>query len=133
MAPSLGHHGSLFYHLLFVLVGFFPWSVFLGPTGLALGENGTLYLASTEDNKILAISEAMTRTTPAANGGAVVTQGGHLKEPLGMVLAVFTFLVLAAKYESFTDPLIILFTVPVAILGALLGLWVRAIPSDVYS
>jgi sugar lactone lactonase YvrE len=59
----------------------------LGPTGLALASDGTLYVASTEDNKILAISEAMTRTTPAAKGGAVLTEGGHLKEPLGMVLA----------------------------------------------
>ena len=59
----------------------------LGPTGLALAPNGTLYVASTQDNKILAISEAATRTTPVSNGGAVVTEGGHLKEPLGMVLA----------------------------------------------
>jgi predicted lipoprotein with Yx(FWY)xxD motif len=29
----------------------------------------------------------MTRTTPVAKGGAVLTEGGHLKEPLGMVLA----------------------------------------------
>ena len=59
----------------------------IGPTGLALGANGTLYVASTEDSKILAISEAMTRTTAAAKGGTVLTEGGHLKEPLGMVLA----------------------------------------------
>lgn len=69
-----------------------PWvnsaeALVLGPTGLALGSNGTLYVASTEDNKILAISEAMTRTTPAAKGGTVLTEGGHLKEPLGMALA----------------------------------------------
>ncbi len=69
-----------------------PWvnsaeALVLGPTGLALASNGTLFVASTEDNKILAISEAMTRTTPAAKGGTVLTEGGHLKEPLGMVLA----------------------------------------------
>jgi predicted lipoprotein with Yx(FWY)xxD motif len=69
-----------------------PWidsaeALVLGPTGLALASNGTLYVASTENNKILAISEAMTRTTPAAKGGTVLTEGGHLKEPLGMVLA----------------------------------------------
>ena len=46
---------------------------------------------------------------------------------------LFTFLVLAAKYESFSEPLIILFTVPLAILGALFGLWSRGIPSDVYA
>jgi predicted lipoprotein with Yx(FWY)xxD motif len=44
-------------------------------------------VASTDGSKILAISEAMTRTTPAAKGGTVLTEGGHLKEPLGMVLA----------------------------------------------
>ncbi|MFZ2049303.1 MAG: hypothetical protein WAU69_00060 [Solirubrobacteraceae bacterium] len=69
-----------------------PWvdsaeALVLGPTGLALGSNGTLYVASTDGNKIFAISEATTRTTPAANGGTVLTEGGHLKEPLGMVLA----------------------------------------------
>jgi len=69
-----------------------PWvdsaeALVLGPTGLALASNGTLYVASTEDSKILAISEALTRTTPAAKGGTVLTEGGHLKEPLGMVLA----------------------------------------------
>jgi hypothetical protein len=69
-----------------------PWidseeALVLGPTGLALGSNGTLYVASTEDSKILAISEATTRTTAAAKGGTVLTEGGHLKEPLGMVLA----------------------------------------------
>jgi len=69
-----------------------PWidsaeALVLGPTGLALGSNGTLYVASTDGSKILAISEATTRTTPAARGGTVLTEGGHLKEPLGMVLA----------------------------------------------
>jgi predicted lipoprotein with Yx(FWY)xxD motif len=75
-----------------VIANGIPWvdsaeALVLGPTGLALASNGTLYVASTEDSKILAISEAMTRTTPAAKGGTVLTEGGHLKEPLGMVLA----------------------------------------------
>jgi hypothetical protein len=64
-----------------------PEALVLGPTGLALASDGTLYVASTQDNKILAISEAATRTTPVAHGGTVVTEGGHLKEPLGLVLA----------------------------------------------
>ncbi len=33
------------------------------------------------------------------------------------------YLVLAAQFESFIDPLIIMFTVPLALLGALLSLW----------
>jgi hydrophobe/amphiphile efflux-1 (HAE1) family protein len=39
---------------------------------------------------------------------------------------VVVFLVLAAQYESYIDPLIIMLTVPLAILGALGGIWVRA-------
>jgi predicted lipoprotein with Yx(FWY)xxD motif len=75
-----------------VIANGIPWvdsaeALVLGPTGLALAANGTLYVASTDGSKILAISEAMTRTTPAAKGGTVLTEGGHLKEPLGMVLA----------------------------------------------
>ena len=30
--PILGHTGPFYYHLLTVFIGFFPWSVFLGPT-----------------------------------------------------------------------------------------------------
>lgn len=75
-----------------VIANGIPWvdsaeALVLGPTGLALAANGTLYVASTQDNKILAIPEAATRTTPAAGGGTVLTEGGHLKEPLGMALA----------------------------------------------
>jgi predicted lipoprotein with Yx(FWY)xxD motif len=75
-----------------VIANGIPWidsaeALVLGPTGLALASNGTLYVASTDDSKILAIPEAMTRTTAAAKGGTVLTEGGHLKEPLGMVLA----------------------------------------------
>jgi HAE1 family hydrophobic/amphiphilic exporter-1 len=46
---------------------------------------------------------------------------------------VFVFLVLAAQYESFADPLIILFAVPLALLGAIGGLWLRHITSDVFA
>jgi hydrophobic/amphiphilic exporter-1 (mainly G- bacteria), HAE1 family len=46
---------------------------------------------------------------------------------------VFVFLVLAAQYESFIDPLIILLAVPLAILGAMLALTLRGFSNDVYS
>ncbi|MGK7890855.1 MAG: efflux RND transporter permease subunit [Leptolyngbyaceae cyanobacterium] len=48
---------------------------------------------------------------------------------LGLILV---FLVLAALYESFTDPLIIMLVVPLAILGALLAQSMRGLPNDVY-
>ncbi|NJP11618.1 MAG: efflux RND transporter permease subunit [Leptolyngbyaceae cyanobacterium RU_5_1] len=45
---------------------------------------------------------------------------------------VFVFLVLAAQYEDFIDPLIILLSVPLAILGALLAQSLRGLENDVY-
>ena len=45
---------------------------------------------------------------------------------------VVIYLMLAGLYESFLDPLIILLTVPVALMGALIGLKLRGLPLDVY-
>ena len=42
---------------------------------------------------------------------------------LGLVMA---FLVLAAQYESYIDPIIIMLTVPLAVLGAIAAIWLRA-------
>ena len=36
---------------------------------------------------------------------------------------MLVYLVLAAQFESFRDPLIIMFTVPLALAGALFALW----------
>ena len=43
------------------------------------------------------------------------------------------FLVLAAQFESFVNPLIILVTVPLALVGALLGLWAYGGTVNVFS
>jgi hypothetical protein len=64
-----------------------PAALVIGPTGVALAGNGTLYVADTPDNRICAISQAMTRTTPARDGGTTVTRGHRLKQPLGLILA----------------------------------------------
>ena len=45
---------------------------------------------------------------------------------------IVVYLLLAALYESFGDPLIILLTVPIALMGALAGLQLRGLPLDVY-
>ena len=63
-----------------------PEALVIGPTGVALASDGTLYLADTLENRITAIPQAMTRTTPAKGGGTTVSQGGHLKQPLGLAL-----------------------------------------------
>jgi multidrug efflux pump len=46
---------------------------------------------------------------------------------------VFIYLVLAAQFESFVSPLIIMLTVPLAALGALLALWATGNSINVYS
>ena len=57
----------------------------LGPTGLALGEDDTLYVTDGLDNEITAIPEASTRTTSAGKG-KLVTREGLLAWPLAMVM-----------------------------------------------
>jgi len=59
-----------------------------------------------------------------ASGG----QGG-LVFALGLVMV---FLVLAAQYESWSIPFAVLLAVPFGTLGALLGVWLRGMPNDVY-
>jgi hypothetical protein len=64
-----------------------PAALVIGPTGVALGSNGTLYVADTLDNRIAAIPQALTRTTPAADAGKTLSVRGKLKQPLGLTLA----------------------------------------------
>jgi len=43
------------------------------------------------------------------------------------------FLVLAAQFESFIHPFIIMLTVPLAVFGALVGLWIFGVTLNIYS
>jgi HAE1 family hydrophobic/amphiphilic exporter-1 len=65
----------------------------------------------------------LSREETKSGGQAIVLFG------LG-ILAVF--LILAAQYENYIDPIIILLTVPFAILGALLFVSVRGLVNDLY-
>jgi len=46
---------------------------------------------------------------------------------------VFVFLILAALYESWSLPFSVLLTIPIAIFGAFVGLWLRGYELDVYA
>ncbi|MDL2283050.1 efflux RND transporter permease subunit [Odoribacter sp. OttesenSCG-928-G04] len=46
---------------------------------------------------------------------------------------VFVYLVLAAQFESFRDPMIIMFTVPLALIGAMLALWYYEQTMNIFS
>ncbi len=63
-----------------------PAALVVGPTGVGLGEDGTLYVANSADNDIRAISDAVGRTTSDGTGTRV-SVGGDLNDPLGMAIA----------------------------------------------
>ena len=50
-----------------------------------------------------------------------------------LLALAFIFLVLAAQFESFIDPFIIMLTVPLAVTGALLALWIVGGTLNIYS
>jgi multidrug efflux pump len=50
-----------------------------------------------------------------------------------MLALILIFLVLAGQFESFTDPLIIMVTVPLAIAGAVLSLWIFGHTLNIFS
>ena len=58
----------------------------IGPTGLGLGADGTLYVADTVDSRITDIPDALNRADDPA-GGYTVTSHGHLNGELGLVIA----------------------------------------------
>jgi hypothetical protein len=60
--------------------------VFLvGPTGLALGSDHTLYVSDALGNRIVAIADATTRTASAGTGRDV-TRDGLLNRPLALIM-----------------------------------------------
>jgi hypothetical protein len=58
----------------------------IGPTGLALGKGGVLYISDSVSNRIVAIPDAATRTNSAGTGREV-TKDGLLRRPLAMTTA----------------------------------------------
>jgi len=65
-----------------------------------------------------------TREFKSATGGLFITF---------LLALVFIYLVLAAQFESFIDPFVIMFTVPLSMTGALLALHLIGGPMNVYS
>lgn len=63
-----------------------PAALVVGPTGVGLAGNGTLYVADSAGNRIAAIPNAPLRTSSAGTG-RTVTSGGALNTPLGLAVA----------------------------------------------
>ncbi|MFF2852463.1 hypothetical protein ACFVT5_40110 [Streptomyces sp. NPDC058001] len=63
-----------------------PTALVIGPTGVGLSKNGSLYVADTVKNRINVIPHALSREYSAGTG-RVVTSGGRLNGPLGLAIA----------------------------------------------
>lgn len=87
------------------------------PAGSSLGEG------------IRAMDEIAAKVLPETFTTSLKGQARDLQDSSSSLLFAFLlallviYLILAAQFESFRDPLIIMFTVPAAIAGALLSLW----------
>jgi hypothetical protein len=62
-----------------------PAALVVGPTGLGLGSDGTLYVADSAANRVAAIPSALTASAPT--NGVTVTSGGAVNDPLGLAIA----------------------------------------------
>ncbi len=60
-------------------------------------------------------------------------KAGSIATAVFALAIVFVFLILAAQYESFAMPFMVLLAVPLALFGAMLALWLRGMQIDVYS
>ncbi len=63
-----------------------PAALVIGPTGVGLGGNDTLFVADSLNNRVAAIPDALTRTGTAFSG-LDVTSGGAITDPLGLTIA----------------------------------------------
>jgi len=59
-------------------------------------------------------------------------KSGHLTAVVFALALVFTFLFLAALYESWSMPFMVILAVPLAILGALSAQYLRGLDNDIY-
>ncbi|WP_445633363.1 RND transporter [Nostoc sp. DSM 114161] len=100
--------------------------------------NGSAAPGSSSGDAIKAMEQAAQAVLPPGfgyewSGTALeeIDSGGLAPLIFGLGL-VFVFLVLAAQYENYIDPFIIMLSVPLAIFGALVAQSMRGFPNDVY-
>ena len=63
-----------------------PAALIVGPTGVGMGRNATLYVADSAANRVAAVPQAMTRMSALGGGGVTVSTQGSLNDPLGLMI-----------------------------------------------
>ncbi|MEH1798827.1 MAG: efflux RND transporter permease subunit [Nostoc sp.] len=100
--------------------------------------NGAAARGSSSGDAIKAMEKVAKEVLPAGYGyewsGTALEEidSGALAPLIFGLGLIFVFLVLAAQYENYVDPLIILLSVPLAIFGALIAQSMRGFANDVY-
>ena len=101
--------------------------------------SATLAPGATLGEALAALDAAARQILPPSiqvdyNGESREFRGTSASLALTFVLALaFIYLVLAAQFESFVDPFVIMLSVPLAVGGALAALWLNGITLNVYS
>ena len=99
--------------------------------GLAPGKTVGDGIAAMEEIAGELLDETFT-TSLAGNSRDYAESSGNTTFAFILAL-ILIYLILAAQFESFVDPLIIMFTVPLAICGAYLSLWVFGHTINIFS
>ncbi len=108
----------------------------LFPTAKVMGENAPGYSSGQALNTMEKLAD---KILPAGMGYEWTNMAYQQKKSAGkgaivFVLAIFVvILVLAALYESWADPLAVVMIVPLAVLGAALGLLIRGMDNNLYT
>ncbi len=106
-----------------------PSSIFSFNRYISATVSAGLVEGATIGDGIKALDEAAKKVLPVTMSTALAGQSRDYRESSSSLIYIFLlaivliYLVLAAQFESFVDPLIILFTVPLAIAGTLFSLW----------
>jgi len=105
--------------------------------------SATITAGLTEGNTLgdglIAMNRVSEKVLPPEFNTALEGQSKEFAESSSSLLFTFVFaliivfLVLAAQFESFIDPFIILMTVPLALTGALVSLWVFGMTLNIFS
>jgi len=91
----------------------------------SLGENVSLSQALTELDRVLETVELPPGITRLPSAAAATNQEvQNALKLLGILATFFVFGVMAIQYNSLTDPLVIILTVPFALVGGIVGLFV---------
>jgi multidrug efflux pump len=86
-----------------------------------------------EMDKIAASTLDESFSTSLAGTAKEYAESSHTLVFAFLLALILVYLILSAQFESFRDPLIIMFTVPLALAGAVLSLWIFGQTLNIFS